>query len=151
MEKGHLEGQLLLFLQRSAQGREKSIRPSLGSDTHLESLGPPALWTLWAFAAGMRCCMQGRHLLRAGLCSSSAFLMCMFSSPYLLSSDALVGFSLTSEGAHWMHLKIHPVSLCVCIFVPCHVFIYSSVYLSYEQVACQKCLFLRHFLTDLCW
>lgn len=63
------------------------------------------------------------------------------------------GFPLTSEGAHWMHVIIHPVSLCVCmcIFVPCHVFIYSSVYLSYEQVACQKSLFLRHFLTDLCW
>jgi len=49
-----------------------------------------------------------------------------------------------------MHLKIHPVSSCVCIFVLCHIFICSSVYLSYEQVACQKSLFLRHFLTDLC-
>lgn len=116
--KGHLEGQLLLFLQRSARRREKSIRPSLGSDTHLESLGPPAPWTLWAFTAGMWCCMQGKHLLQAGLCSSSAFLMQVFSSPYLLSSDALGWVSIDFRGSTPNACDNPPsILVCVCVFL----------------------------------
>lgn len=115
MEKGHSEGQLLLFPQRSAQGREKSIRPSLSSDTHLE---PPALWTLWAFTAGIWCCMQGKHLLPAGLCSSSAFLMQVFSSPFLLSSDALGWVSIDFRGSTLNACDNPPsILVCVCVFL----------------------------------
>lgn len=152
MKKGHLEGQLLLFLQRSARGREKSIRPSLGSDTHLESLGPSALWTPWAFTVGMRCCTQGMHLLQAACAPVLPFLCVCFPHIFTLIRCAGLGFHwLQREHAECIWKSTQYPCVCVCIFVSCHVFIYSSVYLSYEQVVCQKSLFLRHFLTDLCW
>lgn len=58
---------------------------------------------------------------------------------YLLSSDALGWVFIDFRGSTLNAFENPPsILVCVCIFVPCHVFIYSSVYLSYEQVVCQK-------------
>lgn len=65
VEKGCLEGQLLLFLQRSAQGREKSIRALWVS--HIWKAQDLLSFDLWEPL------QQGRWLLQAALCSSSAY------------------------------------------------------------------------------
>lgn len=76
--------------------------------------------------AGIWCYMQGKHLLQAGLCSSSAFLMQVFSSLYLLSADALGQVSIDFRGST-LNACDNPASILVCVCV-C-VFLFHVMYL----------------------
>lgn len=101
---------------RDQHGAERSPSDLSGLWHTSGKLGPPAPWTLWAFTAGIWCCMQGKHLLQAGSCSSSAFLMQVFSSLYLLSSDALGWVSIDFRGST-LNACDNPPSILVCVCV----------------------------------
>lgn len=62
--------------------------------------------------------VQGKHLLPAGLCSSSAFLMQVFFSPYLLSSDTLGWVSIDFRRSTLNACENPPsILVCVCVFL----------------------------------